>query len=201
MENLPKLFCKALRGFSCCANQENLLSDLHRILVVRTVFLSSILGILMTYLCGALVLASSICWLMSQLASIMFFLLHLLIITLAFCPSEPLLMMLYFVQHDRLLIRYLPCLKPDVTYQCEQNHSLLTRKVHRVPSIDGLWTYTLHTSCMSTKTASYSLSVIHFETKFWAVMLRSPELSFCMCSAHKQTFKRTSYFGDFHVFQ
>lgn len=59
----------------------------------------------MTYLCGALALASSICWLMSQLASIMFFLLHLLIITLTFCPSEPPLVMLYFVQHDRLLIR------------------------------------------------------------------------------------------------
>lgn len=57
----------------------------------------------MTYLCGGLVLAGSICWLMSQLASIMFLLLHLLIITLTFCPSEPPLMMLYFVQHDRLL--------------------------------------------------------------------------------------------------
>lgn len=66
-------------------------------------FLSFILGILMTYLYGALVLASSICWLMSQLASIMFFLLHLLIITLTFCPYEPPLMIFYFVQHDRLL--------------------------------------------------------------------------------------------------
>lgn len=66
-------------------------------------FLSFILGILMTYLYGALVLASSICWLMSQLASIMFFLLHLLIITLTFCPYEPPLMIFDFVQHDRLL--------------------------------------------------------------------------------------------------
>ena len=89
-------------GSAVVQTEKTYYSELHRILRVRTVCLSSVLGILMTYLCGVLVLASSICWLMSQLASIMFFLLRLLIITLTFCPSEPLLMMLYFAQHDRL---------------------------------------------------------------------------------------------------
>lgn len=109
VEDLSKGFCMAPGGFCCCANQEVLYTELRRVLLGKTVFLCSILGILMTYLCGVLVLASSICWLMSQLASIMFFLLHLLIITLTFCPSEPLLMKLYLVEHDRLLIRTPAC--------------------------------------------------------------------------------------------
>lgn len=44
----------------------------------------------MTFLSSLSVLASSIGWLMSQLANVMFFLLQLLIISMTFCPSEPL---------------------------------------------------------------------------------------------------------------
>ena len=44
----------------------------------------------MTFLSTVSVLASSIVWLMSQLANVMFFLLQLLIISMTFCPSEPL---------------------------------------------------------------------------------------------------------------
>lgn len=44
----------------------------------------------MTFLSTVSVLASSIGWLMSELANVMFFLLQLLIISMTFCPSEPL---------------------------------------------------------------------------------------------------------------
>lgn len=113
---------------------KNVFSELLGTLLVRAVFFfsfSSILGILMTYLCGVLVLASSICWLMRQLASIMFFLLHLLIITLTFCPSEPLLMMLYFVQHDRLLMRTAVCFlmwRWVEDSECEQNNCVCSHE-------------------------------------------------------------------------
>jgi len=95
---------KSFKNFclkSCIINPENLLQK--KIPFVRALFVSSVLGILMTYLFSALAFASSICWLMSQLASVMFFLLHILIITLTFCPFEPRLMVFYFVQHDRLI--------------------------------------------------------------------------------------------------
>lgn len=54
-------------------------------------FLTLMWDILMTFFSSVSVLASSIGWLMSQLANIMFFLLQLLIISMTFCPSEPLL--------------------------------------------------------------------------------------------------------------
>lgn len=53
-------------------------------------FPAFILDVLMTFLSTVSVLASSIDWLMSQLANVMFFLLQLLIIGMTFCPSEPL---------------------------------------------------------------------------------------------------------------
>lgn len=88
VEDLSK--CMAPRGLCCLANGEKLISESNRILSVRNVFVSFILGVLMAHLWGALVFTSSICRLMSLLAGIMFFLLHLLMITLSFCPSEPL---------------------------------------------------------------------------------------------------------------
>lgn len=54
-------------------------------------FLTFIWGILMTFLSTVSLLASSIGWLMSQLANLMFFLLQLLIISTTLCPSELLL--------------------------------------------------------------------------------------------------------------
>lgn len=53
-------------------------------------FVTFIWDVLMTFLSTVSVLVSSIGWLMSQLANVMFFLLQLLIISMTFCPSEPL---------------------------------------------------------------------------------------------------------------
>ena len=153
---------------------------------------SSILGILMTYLCGVLVLASSICWLMRQLASIMFFLLHLLIITPTFCPSEPLLMMLYFVQHDRLPMRIPVCFQHEDRWKIVSVNKITVFVHTKTPQGSFFWRGMVCEHRTTHKNRCLFIAKPNFQLS-WSFLYGGPEGQNTTTFAKTQWFQKTQH--------